>query len=691
MTTTTALEAELHVKRAHELPYESARERVEVLVPELIRHNRLYHAEDRAEIDDRTYDLLYRELEILEQRFSDLIRPDSPTLRVGDRPIDELTPFPHRVPMLSLSNSLTEGEFLEFDARVRKLLGSPSPTYHVEPKLDGLACELIYVHGQLEGAGTRGDGETGEDVTHNIRTIRAIPSRLSTTTPPERISVRGEVLFPLEGFHRMNAERLSSGQKAFENPRNAAAGTLRQLDPRIAAARPLTFFAYGIGECDGFDLPQMHDEQLALLASWGLPVNPLNAAAADGEQALTAIRSLGARRNELPYEIDGAVVKVNDIQIQAKLGFVTRSPRWATAFKFPPMRVTTRLENVGFQVGRTGAVTPVAWLAPVRVGGVTVSRATLHNADELERLDLRIGDLVAVERSGDVIPKVILVVPEDGRELRPKVTYPERCPECSTPLTRDADAVATRCPNTVTCPAQIRAAIRHFGSRIAMDIDGLGEKLVDQLVDAGLIRRVSDLYALDLTAVANLERMGPRSAENLLAALETSKSRPLDRALVALGIPQVGETTAKDLARHFGTLDQILSAASTPSALSAVPGIGPIVADAIQKFFSSDANLTEIDCLRARGVQFAPIAPARATSGAVSGKTFVLTGTLPTMSRDQAKALIEAAGGKVSGSVSKKTDYVVAGAEAGSKLDKAQELGVTILDEAGLQTILTSG
>lgn len=670
----------------------AAKARMDALVAELNRHNWLYHVRNAPEIDDRAYDLIYRELELLEARFPELVRSDSPTKRVGDQPVPELRPFRHRVPMLSLANSLAEPELREFDARVRRFLGwgdEPVP-YNVEPKLDGLACELVYEHGELVGAGTRGDGEVGEDVTHNARTIRAIPARLVPAADgelPTRLSIRGEILYHLGGFQKMNAERVERGEKAFENPRNAAAGTVRQLDPRVAAGRPLTFFTYGLGECEGYELPRSHHAQLERLSAWGFPVNPLNCRADGIEAVIEVVRELGARRNELPYEIDGAVVKVDDLDLQEQLGFVTRSPRWATAFKYPPPRVVTTLEEVGFQVGRTGAITPVAWLAPVRVGGVTVSRATLHNADELERLDLRYGDQVALERSGDVIPKVVHVVEDPGHAERPRVVFPTTCPECGTSLVREADEVVTRCPNTLTCPAQVRASLRHFGSRLAMDVDGLGEKIVDQLIDAGLVRRPSDLYTLDVNRLVGLDRMGERSAENLLEALERSKARPLDRVLVALGIPQVGEATARDLARHFGTLDALL-AASTED-LAAVSGVGPIVAQSVGSFFADADHLEEIERLRAAGVRFEPVeVAAPAGDGHLAGKSFVLTGTLPTMKRDDAKKRIEALGGKVAGSVSKKTDYVVAGAEAGSKLDKARELGIAVLDEAALVELL---
>jgi DNA ligase (NAD+) len=685
----TELTLETVRARAEGASEAEARARIDALVPELNRHSWLYHTKGAAEISDRDYDLLYRELELLESRFPGLVRDDSPTRRVGDQPIEALQPFRHRVPMLSLANSLSEEELAEFDARVRRFLGSDEPIlYNVEPKLDGLACELVYEGGQLVGAGTRGDGEVGEDVTHNARTIRAIPSRLAGEHVPSRISVRGEILFQLDGFAKMNAERVARGERAFENPRNAAAGTIRQLDPRIAAARPLTFFAYGLAECEGYELPRSHHDQLDLLSKWGFPTNPLNKRALGADAVLATVRELGAKRNTLPYEIDGAVIKVDSLDLQEDLGFVTRSPRWATAYKYPPPRVTTRLDDVIFQVGRTGAVTPVACLHPVRVGGVTVSRATLHNADELDRLDLRMGDTIAIERSGDVIPKVVHVVADDGHAARPKVAYPKTCPECGTELVRAEGEAVTRCPNTLTCPAQLRAAIRHFGSRGAMDVDGLGEKLVDQLVERRLVRKLSDVYRLDVPTLMTLERIGEKTAEALVYAIDGSKGRPLDRVLVGLGIPQVGEATARDLARQFGTIDNLLAAGEAD--LAAVNGIGPIVAAAVHRFFANPDNRALVDELRALGVAFAAVAtaPPIATGGAIAGKTFVLTGTLPTLKRDDAKRMIEAQGGKVSGSVSKKTDYVVAGDEAGSKLDKARELGVAVIGEAELLGLL---
>lgn len=668
----------------------AAKARIAVLVPELNHHARLYHELDKPEIDDRTYDLLYHELEQLEGRFPDLVRADSPTRKVGGGAVDALAPFPHRVPMLSLANAFSDTEMREFDARIRRLLGADAPPridYVVEPKLDGLAVELVYEAGKLTGAGTRGDGQVGEDILHNMRTIRAVPARLAAAAgeTPTYLSIRGEVLFTLEGFEAMNAARTLRGEKAFENPRNAAAGTLRQLDPSIAADRPLTFYAHSFGLVEGADEAATHTEQLAQIAAWGLPTNPLNKRATGIDEVMEAIAALGAKRNMLPYEIDGAVVKVDDRGLQEQLGFVTRSPRWAVAHKYPPPQVTTLLEAVTFQVGRTGAITPVANLRPVRVGGVTVSRATLHNEDQVKELDVRVGDTVVIERAGDVIPKVVRIVADDEHAARAEVAFPTACPACGAEVARDPDLAVIRCGNQLSCPAQLRAGVRHFASRGAMDVDGLGQKLVDQLIDRGLVRRVSDLYRLSRSQLTSLERMGGKSADNLLAALGASKERPLERCIVALGIPTVGEATARDLAKHFRTLDALLAASTAD--LSAVHGIGGVVAHEVHRFFADPRKRAEIDALRELGVRFpelaAPAAPV-ATSTAMAGKTFVITGTLPNLDRATAEAKILGAGGKVSGSVSKKTSFVVAGEKAGSKLTKAQELGVPVIDEAEL-------
>jgi DNA ligase (NAD+) len=640
--------------RVATLDPQGARARVGWLVPELRRHNWLYHVGNAPEIDDRTYDLLYRELELLEERFPELVREDSPTRRVGDQPVAELLPFPHRQPMLSLSNAFSEEELREFDARCHRFLGDQAPvviTYVVEAKLDGLAVELVYEDGVLTGAGTRGDGRVGEDVTHNVRTIRVVPTHLLVPDPPTRVDVRGEVFFALAGFAKMNEAREAAGEKPFENPRNAAAGTIRQLDPAVAAGRPLTFIAHSFGDTGDVDLPDTHLAQLELVHGWGIPINPINRQLEGIDAVIARMAELQELRHTLPYEIDGAVVKVDDIRLQRELGFVTRSPRWATAFKYPPPQVSTRLEDVLFSVGRTGAVTPVAVLTPVRVGGVTVSRATLHNADQLARLDLRHGDAVRIERAGDVIPQVVEVVVEEGRQIRDPVTYPARCPECATELVQEEDKAVITCPNTLSCPAQLRAALLHWGSRYAMDVDGLGTKLVDQLLDRELVRRVSDLYGLTVAQLAGLDRMADKSAENLVAALEQSKDQPLERALVALGIPEVGEATARDLANHFGSLGRIASASEAD--LVEVYGIADRVAHLVHGFFEDPRHTEEIARLRAVGVAFPKVEKAAPppTLEAVAGKTFVLTGTLPTLARSEAKALIQAAGGKVTGSV----------------------------------------
>ncbi len=664
------------------------RQRAAWLVSELNRHSRLYHENNEPEISDQEYDALYRELETLEEADPALRLADSPTQRVGGQASAALEPFVHEVPMLSLQNAFSSAELDEFDTRVHRHLGGSAGVieYQVEPKLDGLAMEIVYEDGLLIRGGTRGDGQVGEDVTHNLRTIPSVPLRLNDA-PPGRLSVRGEVLFDLPGFEAMNERRERSGEKRFENPRNAAAGTMRQLDPRMVQGRPLWFYAHSAGLLSVGMRLGSQSELSAQFARWGFRVNPLNAVVDGVAGVVAAIEALRQRRSTLDYEIDGAVVKVNAFALQEALGFVTRSPRWAIAYKYPPERVRTVLDDVIFSVGRTGAVTPVACLRPVRVGGVTVSRTTLHNQDELARLDLCVGDTVEVERAGDVIPKVVQVVPDEGHALRPRVRYPEGCPECGTGLIRDAEEAATRCPNELGCPAQVRRAILHFASRLCMDIEGLGERMVDQLVGAGLVRVPSDVYRLSMEALLGLDRVGRLSAQNLVNAIMSSRARGLDRVVMALGIRHVGESTARDLARRFGSIDALMAAG--PGELQAVDGIGEVVATSVATFMANDRNRQEIEALRSLGVQFAPIAAARSAGGLV-GRVFVLTGTLPNLAREDAARLIEAAGGKVSGSVSKKTSYVVAGSEAGSKLEKARELNVAILDEAAMLALLAA-
>lgn len=635
--------------------------------------------------------------------------PESPTRRVGAAPVPELKPFVHPIPMLSLQNGYRKEEpawggpwedLLEWEGGkpgkvggLRRLLGDDAPAriaYVVEPKLDGLAMEVVYEDGRFVAGGTRGDGVTGEDVTHNLRTVQNLP-RVLRGAPRGRVTVRGEVLFDLPGFERMNEERAARGEKPFENPRNAAAGTMRQLDPALARGRPLRFFAHSAGLHP--ELPDTHWALLEQFAGWGFAVNPLNRRCEGMEEVVDAVRALEEQRSALDYEIDGAVVKVDAVALQEELGFVTRSPRWALAFKFPPPRVRTRLAGVLYSVGRTGVVTPVAQLEPVRVGGVTVRNASLFNEHQMQRrLGLRVGDTVVIQRAGDVIPQVLEAVDAPGRAERPLHVYPSTCPECGATLVREQvdpkkpESVTIRCPDGLGCPAQATAALQYFASRLAMDIEGLGEKLVEQLVASGLARHPSDLYRLHerRDALVALDRMGAKSADNLLAAIEGSKARPLDRCLLALGIPNVGEATAKDLARHFGSVDALLDADVV--AVDAVPGIAEPTARVIVGYLGQPAVREEIARLRALGVAFPPA--DRATGTALAGKTLVLTGTLPTLTRDEAKRRIEAAGGKVAGSVSKRTDVVVAGDEAGSKLDRARELGIMVVDEAGLLALL---
>jgi DNA ligase (NAD+) len=662
--------------------------RIELLTAELERHNRLYHELDAPEISDREYDLLYRELETLEARFPALRREGSVTARVGSAPLEALAPFTHRIPLLSLANVFSAEELRDFEKRCRdhlRRIGREAPlSFFVEPKLDGLAIELVYENGKLTGAGTRGNGEVGEDVTHNMRTVRTVPLELTDGAPPY-LSVRGEVLFELEGFERMNEERVAAGERAFENPRNSAAGTIRQLDSKKVASRPLDFFAHSLGE--GLDGGRTHGEQMARLGQLGFQVNPLNRRCGDIDEAIAAVAELETKRQDLNYEIDGAVIKVDELALQKSLGFITRSPRWAVAYKYAPPQVESTLDDVAWGVGRTGVVTPIACLHPVRVGGVTVRRATLHNAKMLKDMDLRYGDRVVVTRRGDVIPKVEAVVMDRGHAARRPVVYPDACPVCGTTLVAEPnpdepDKITIRCPNTLSCPVQRNEALRHFASRLGMDIDGLGEKIIGQLLDRGMVSRPSDLYGLSVEDLESLDRLGRKSAQNLVAAIEVSKSRPLHRALFALGIPQVGEATARDLAEHFGTIDGLLAA--TEDDLHAVSGIAGKVAADVIGFFATAANREEIARLRERGVLF-PMAERRTNAAApLAGKTIVLTGTFPTLERERAKQMILEAGGKVSGSVSKKTSFVVAGTDAGTKLDKAKDLGIEIVDEAAL-------
>ncbi|MGD9788060.1 MAG: NAD-dependent DNA ligase LigA [Sulfuricellaceae bacterium] len=662
--------------------------RVRQLREEIEGHNYRYYVLDAPSIPDAEYDRLFRELQRLEADYPQFLTSDSPTQRVGAQPLDAFSQVTHRVPMLSLNNAFEDEEVAAFDRRVREGLAAAGEVeYATEPKFDGLAVSLCYENGVLVQGATRGDGFTGEDVTANLKTIKSIPLRLFVAEPPRLLEVRGEVLMLKRDFERLNAQQREKGEKEFANPRNAAAGSLRQLDSRVTAGRRLTFFAYGVGAVEGVDLPASHQAVMDWLAEMRFPVSRERSLVQGVEGLLAYYRRIGEARGSLPYDIDGVVYKVNDLAAQERLGFVARAPRFAVAHKFPAQEAVTELLGIDVQVGRTGAITPVARLKPVFVGGVTVTNATLHNEDEIRRKDVRIGDTVIVRRAGDVIPEVVAVVPEKRPILAPEFVMPKTCPECGSHIMRLPDEAIARCTGGLYCPAQRKQAILHFASRRAMDVEGLGDKLVDQLVDKGLVNNPADLYRLGMTTLANLERMAEKSAQNLLDALERSKRTTLARFIYALGIRNVGEATAKDLARHFGSLDALMAADG--ERLQQVPDVGPVVADSIAQFFAEAHNREVIAQLREQGVTWEE-GPGAAPSagGTLAGKTFVLTGTLPTMSREAAKEKIEAAGGKVSGSVSKKTDYVVAGAEPGSKFTKAQELGVTILDEAGLLALL---
>jgi DNA ligase (NAD+) len=663
-----------------------SRQRLEALRSEIERHNYLYYVKDAPQISDAEYDALFRELEALEHAHPEWVTPDSPTQRVGATPLSELAPVKHRIPMLSLNNGFSAAEVESFDRRVREGLDAESVEYSCEPKFDGLAVTLVYEHGRFVQGATRGDGYTGEDVTTNLRTIRAIPMQLAEARPP-LFEVRGEVLMLKRSFAALNARQQERGEKTFVNARNAAAGSLRQLDARLTAARPLTFFAYGVGAIEGFELPATHSAVLDLLERQRFRVAPERRVVRGAQGLLDYYRHVGDMRAELPYDIDGVVYKVNALRQQAALGFVSRAPRFALAHKYPAEEATTVVEAIEVQVGRTGALTPVARLQPVFVGGVTVTNATLHNEDEVRRKDVRIGDTVIVRRAGDVIPEVVRVVPErrpaDAREF----VMPRHCPICGSEVYREPDEAISRCVGGLVCPAQRKQSLLHFASRRAMDIEGLGERIVDQLVERDMIKTPADIYRLEVGQLAELERMGDKSAENLHRAIDRSRHTTLARLVYALGIRHVGESTARDLADHFGRMDDIVAA--DEAALMDVPDVGPVVAASVARFFAEPHNRAVLAALRKAGVRWPEGGPRPvASAGRIAGKTFVITGTLPGLSRDAAKALIQEHGGKVSGSVSKKTDYLLVGADPGSKLAKAEELGVAVLDEAGLHRLL---
>jgi DNA ligase (NAD+) len=658
---------------------------VAALRRQIAHHDHRYYTLDDPEISDASYDALMRELRALEDAHPELVTPDSPTQRVAGAPAEKFAKVQHRLPMLSLANLFEDAELVEFDERLRRLTGVAEIDYVCEPKLDGLAVELVYENGRFAGGATRGDGEIGDDITGNLRTIRNLPMELrreATPPPPQRLEVRGEVFIRKADFARMNRELEAAGEATFVNPRNSAAGSLRQLDPAITAARPLAFFAYEVGVVEGLAFLH-HSEKLSALDALGLPVNPRRHAARGVDGVRAAYRSLLEARHALPYEVDGLVIKVDDEDLRRRLGQVSKSPRWAVAYKFPPEEAETQVENIEVQVGRTGALTPVAHLRPVHVGGVTVSRVSLHNADELRRKDVRIGDWVFVRRAGDVIPEVVKVITSRRTGGEREFVFPAACPVCGSEVVREPDEAITRCTGA-SCPAQLAGHLRHFASRPAMDIDGLGEKLCEQLIATGMVASFADVYKLDEARLCTLERMAEKSAQSLLASIERSKRTTLRRFLYALGIRHVGEATAKQLAEHFRDVRALFDADA--DALTRVKDVGPEMATAIHAFFHEPRNRAVIEELLALGVE--PTPPEQAAAGAFQGKTVVLTGELAGLTREAAKEEIERRGGRVSGSVSRKTDLVVAGESAGSKLKRARELGVRVIDEAELLALL---
>jgi DNA ligase (NAD+) len=667
-------------------PTKAAATRAAKLRDLLDRYNYRYHALDDPEVPDAEYDRLMLELRALETRHPELLTPDSPTQRVGAAPVAAFGAVKHRLAMLSLDNAFSDEEVRDFDRRIRERLDREAPIlYSAEPKLDGLAISARYENGVYVQGATRGDGETGEDVTQNLRTVKALPMKLRAARPPAVLEVRGEVFMPLAGFERFNREALARGEKSFVNPRNAAAGSLRQLDPRMTAARPLDLFIYGLGIVEGGELPTHHSAILQALRQWGFKICPQSRVVEAADGCLAYYREMGALRAKLPYQIDGVVYKVDDLELQRKLGFVSRAPRWAVAHKFPAEEALTTVRGIEFQVGRTGALTPVARLEPVFVGGVTVSNATLHNMDELTRKDVRVGDTVVIRRAGDVIPEVVKVLPERRVAGATLVTLPSHCPVCGSPVVREADQSVARCTGRLICPAQRKEEIKHFASRRALDIQGLGDKLVEQLVDLDWVRTPADLFDLRAEQLSTLERMGEKSAQKLHAAILASKRTTLPRFLYALGMRDVGEATALALAQHFGDIAALRRAGEDE--IQRVPDVGPVVAKNVAAYFSDPGNAAVVDRLLAGGITWPAAAPP-SSHARLTGKTFVLTGTLEALTREAATEAIVELGGKVSGSVSKKTQYVVAGADAGSKLKKAQQLGVTVLDEAAFLKLL---
>jgi DNA ligase (NAD+) len=678
-----------------EVPRDIRRE-AESLRAQIIEHNRHYYELDEPQIPDAEYDRLFRRLVELEQQYPELQSPDSPTQTVGGQIRREFAPVRHSVAMLSLGNVFAEDELEAFNKRVLdRLERNDDVEYSVEPKLDGMAISIRYEKGKLATAATRGDGRTGEDVTHNVRTISSLPKTLKAKQVPAVLEVRGEVFMPLAGFEAMNSAARKAGEKTFANPRNATAGSLRQLDPEVAKKRPLDIFVYGLGATDGLTMPANHSDVLSLLTRFGFPVCPENSVVQGVSGCLAYYKQIGEKRDKLDYEIDGVVYKVNKLAWQAELGFVSRAPRWAVAHKFPAQEEMTKVVDVDWQVGRTGAVTPVARLEPVFVGGVTVSNATLHNMDELERKDVRIGDTVSVRRAGDVIPEVVGVV----KDKRPKgarvVRLPAKCPICKSDVSRPEGEAVARCSGGLYCSAQRKEAIKHFVSRRALDIEGVGAKLVDQLVDSGMIETPADIYdpaKINQESLSALDRMAEKSAENLMQSIETSRDVSFGRFLYALGIREVGEATAENLAGAFGNLDALMNAVHDPETLQRVPDIGPVVAAHIDTFFNQPHNLEVISSLTGPSglrIQESETPAVDANDLPLAGKTFVVTGTLAAMTRDGAKNEIRSRGGKVTGSVSKKTDFLVYGESPGSKLDKAQKLGVETMDEEAFLSLLS--
>ncbi|TGV20968.1 NAD-dependent DNA ligase LigA [Pseudoalteromonas sp. MEBiC 03607] len=663
-------------------------EQISQLRAQLEEHNHNYYVLDAPSIPDAEYDRLMRELSALEQANPEFQSPDSPSQKVGGAALDKFEQVTHQVPMLSLDNAFSEEEFAAFNRRIKeRLMNSSELTFCCEPKLDGLAVSIIYRDGVLVQAATRGDGMVGENITQNVKTIRNVPLKLRGDDFPAELEVRGEVFMDSAGFAKLNSEAEKRGEKVFVNPRNAAAGSLRQLDSKVTAKRPLMFYAYSTGLVADGQLPEDHYQQLAKLTDWGLPLCPETKLVEGQQAALDYYQDILARRSELAYEIDGVVIKVNDKKLQERLGFVARAPRWAIAFKFPAQEEITQLLDVEFQVGRTGAITPVARLEPVFVGGVTVSNATLHNGDEIARLGVKIGDTVIIRRAGDVIPQITQVVLERRPEDAKDIVFPATCPICESHVKRIEGEAVARCTGGLVCQAQRKQAIKHFASRKALDIDGLGDKIVDQLVDRELIKTPADLFTLKQGHFESLERMGPKSAKNLVNALQEAKQTTLAKFLYSLGIREVGEATAQNLANHFLTLEKITQA--SVDALTEVSDVGEIVAKHVRGFFTEEHNMDVVNALIEQGINWPALTAPSAEAQPLAGLTYVLTGTLSELNRNDAKARLQALGAKVSGSVSAKTDALIAGEKAGSKLTKAQDLGIDVLTEADLIALLS--